>query len=231
MGLSVLQEKLTYAKAFIFDLDGTLVNLETLNHESFAYVTDAKFGRDLSIDEYAKYFAGRRSKDGFTKYCADYGVEDCDLDEYYADFNKRKGKILREQTGEVVELKSDVLEFLELLKRENRKIAIGTSTRRKYAELILVHFDLRKYFDVVRVAEDVRNGKPDPEMYELVLEDFSLEADEAVIFEDSINGIHAAKAAGVFCVGVRNGDWNKDVVNEADVVVDGFGDCINVFDI
>ena len=68
----------------------------------------------------------------------------------------------------------------------------------------LERFGIHEHFDAILCSEDVSRTKPDPELYQKALERLSVSAVETIAFEDSTNGIRAAKAAGLFCVAVPN---------------------------
>ncbi|MFH1907403.1 MAG: HAD-IA family hydrolase, partial [Chloroflexota bacterium] len=60
------------------------------------------------------------------------------------------------------------------------------------------------YFEIIKCADDVSRTKPDPELYRAALAALHIRAEEAIVFEDSPNGVKAAKAAGIFVVAVPN---------------------------
>jgi beta-phosphoglucomutase-like phosphatase (HAD superfamily) len=84
---------------------------------------------------------------------------------------------------------------------------------------------LRDAFDFIECAEgDRRRAKPSPSLYLSALARLGLSADEAIAIEDSPTGIHAAKTAGIFCLGYANDVTRELDLSEADVVVDSLDD-------
>jgi beta-phosphoglucomutase-like phosphatase (HAD superfamily) len=81
----------------------------------------------------------------------------------------------------------------------------------------LRRLELLNYFDSVRGRDDVERVKPDPELFLTVLADLEAEPREAVVFEDSPNGIRAAKAAGLLCVAVPNPVTRQYSLAQADL--------------
>jgi len=77
-------------------------------------------------------------------------------------------------------------------------------------------FGLREHFDVVCTRDDVSTVKPDPALYLLALEKLDVGAGEAIAFEDSPNGILAAKRAGIFCIAVPNPLTERLSLDQAD---------------
>jgi beta-phosphoglucomutase-like phosphatase (HAD superfamily) len=68
----------------------------------------------------------------------------------------------------------------------------------------LARLGLYQRFDAIKTADDVKRTKPDPELYVAALTALGVQPTEAVVFEDSPNGVTAAKAAGIYCVAVPN---------------------------
>lgn len=97
-------------------------------------------------------------------------------------------------------LKPGVVELLQYLREKGLKLAVATSTRRARAMRLLTRNGLLNWFDAVVCGDEVERGKPDPAIFLLACEKLGVAPDEAVIFEDSANGLRAASAAGIRCV-------------------------------
>ena len=95
-----------------------------------------------------------------------------------------------------------LLELLSALESAGIPKAVATSSGRDFVENVLSRFDLLPRFQFVLAAEDVRQGKPDPEIYLTAAGLFSAEPAELVVLEDSHNGCRAAVAAGTRAVAV-----------------------------
>ncbi len=74
----------------------------------------------------------------------------------------------------------------------------------------------------IKCAEDVPATKPSPDLYQAVLNELNGKASQAVAFEDSINGVRAAKAAGIFCIAIPNPITRHLDLPEADLIAPGF---------
>jgi len=94
--------------------------------------------------------------------------------------------------------------YLAEARRLGLKTAIASSSRSNWVMDHLERFGIDEHFDAILCREDVSRTKPDPELYQKALERLSVPAAETIAFEDSANGIRAAKAAGLFCVAVPN---------------------------
>src|SRR5438874_9661976 len=109
----------------------------------------------------------------------------------------------REATA-MQQLLPGVERYLAEARRLGLKTAIASSSRSTWVMEHLERFGIDEHFDAILCREDVSRTKPDPELYQKALERLSVPAAETIAFEDSANGIRAAKAAGLFCVAVPN---------------------------
>ena len=101
---------------------------------------------------------------------------------------------------EGIPVKPGLYEILEFFRQRGVKIALATSTSRETAELNLRLAKVSDYFDVLVCGGDVTNGKPHPEVFLTAAERLGFSPESCVAFEDSINGIKSAYAAGMTTV-------------------------------
>jgi HAD superfamily hydrolase (TIGR01509 family) len=97
-----------------------------------------------------------------------------------------------------------VEEYIRRGKQLGMKLGVASSSHREWVVGHLERLGLLREFDCVRCAEDVSHTKPDPELYQSVLTELGVRGEEGLAFEDSLNGVLAAKGAGMFCVAVPN---------------------------
>jgi len=116
--------------------------------------------------------------------------------------------------------KSEILDgaeaFLTEAREQGYKLALGSAS--KNSRLILERLEIEGFFDAVIDGTKVTKAKPDPEVFIRGAEELQLENEECMVFEDSLAGIRAARAAGMRAVGIG------DPVNlpGADIVIHGF---------
>jgi HAD superfamily hydrolase (TIGR01509 family) len=96
-------------------------------------------------------------------------------------------------------------------------LGIASSSNRDWVAGHLKRLKLSHFFDVIHTSDDVEKTKPDPALYNLVLESLELTPDEAIVFEDSPNGVTAAKRAGLFVVAVPNDLTRQLPLDHADL--------------
>jgi HAD superfamily hydrolase (TIGR01509 family) len=102
--------------------------------------------------------------------------------------------------------------FVECLVREEVPRAIATSASRADMDRLLGLLDLRRYFDVAVAAEDVRRGKPDPEVYLAAATALGAAPAACLVFEDAVVGVQAARAAGMRVVGITTAHTADELV-------------------
>ena len=95
-----------------------------------------------------------------------------------------------------------VLDYLRDAHRLGLKVGLASSSSCAWVEGHLVRLGLREYFDCVRARDDVSITKPDPALFLSAVETLGVQPCEAIAFEDSRNGLIAARRAGLHCVAV-----------------------------
>lgn len=115
-------------------------------------------------------------------------------------------------------------EFLEFLKQKDYTITIASSGLKKNIELILQKLDLEKYFDLVISGEQVVKGKPEPDIFLKVADHYNRQPNDCIVIEDSTNGVLAAKAAKMYCIGYYNPSSGNQDLTKADAIIDSFKD-------
>ena len=113
------------------------------------------------------------------------------------------------------ELLPGAREFIVRLRTRGVRIALGTAS--KNAPLILRNLKIENLFDAVIDGNKMSKAKPDPEVFLLGARELGVRPDQCVVFEDAEAGLQAAKAAGMYAVGIGR----ADVLKSADVVVAG----------
>lgn len=179
------------AKAFIFDLDGTLIDTEKIYRiiwpqavkELGFEFSDERF---LSLRSLGRPFAPAKFKEWFG-------------DEF--DYDKarkiRKGLFDKYIEEHGIQLKPGAIELLTFLHEKNIITAIATATDIERANEYLAMTGLSGYFDKVISATMVPEGKPSPHVYRYACEQLGFDPSECVAVEDAPNGIKSAYAAGL----------------------------------
>ena len=178
----------------VFDMDGLMFDSERLVYETWQMMMD-ELGFEYNLDIF-KNTIGLRTDLTESYYNSLYGERFC-----YKPLKQRSREIfLKRVSEEGVPIKKGLVELLEFLKSNNLKIAVATSTSAQTAHKIIKMAGVYDYFDAFVCGDDVKNGKPHPEVFLTAAEKLSLPPTECVAFEDSINGIKSAYSAGMTTV-------------------------------
>ncbi len=218
-----VKKKVGEAKGFLFDFDGTLVNLDKLNVDSFALVLKDMFGLDFTKEDFMRYISGMGARNGLIEYLGIKGIKEFSPEEVNHQFYVHKKRFIEEQIDSEIYLLPGIKEFLEYEGNKNKRKVIITSSREEHVKRMLTHYKVFKYFEKVFDRYSVVRGKPAPEGFLKGIEYLGLKVDECVAFEDSFYGLQSAKGAGLLTVGIMNRGWNDDFVYQlSDFVIDDY---------
>ena len=179
------KNRLAPCRAVLCDLDGVLIESSAAHAEAYARV----FSRhDLPPIAYRE-IAGRPTREVF----GNLGFRGEQLDEIVREKQQEARKTLRTETR----LCRGALELLAWLRDAELRVALVTGASRESVRVISERFGLAAYFDAVVAAEDTAVGKPAPHPFLAACEQLDVLPEEALVVEDSANGLRAARAAGI----------------------------------
>jgi beta-phosphoglucomutase family hydrolase len=183
---------MTQAKrAFVFDMDGTIVDNMDFHTKSWI---DFFRRRDMSLDpdEFFRTTAGRQGKEIIRAFLGEHLPDD-----EVAALNHEKEAIYRE----IYEPHRKALEgfgaFIAAAKERGVALAVATSGPPENIAFVLDGLDLRRHFDAVVGAADVKRGKPHPDVFLAAAERVGVAPAHCVVFEDAPLGVEAARNAGM----------------------------------
>jgi HAD superfamily hydrolase (TIGR01509 family) len=203
----------------IMDFDGLILDTEGPVYQSWIELYQ-EHGTNLPFEEWAAIIGTSNTEhfDPFKKLEAKIGRQ---LD--------RQALVPRRYARElelcyVQPILPGVLDVIGAAREMGLKLAIASSSSRQWVEGHLIRLGLDHYFKVVHTSDDVERTKPDPALYLLALRSLNLQPEEAIVFEDSPNGVAAAKAAGIFVVAVPNPVTRRLSLDHADLKLDSLTD-------
>jgi putative hydrolase of the HAD superfamily len=200
-------------RALLFDFDGLLVDTEGPSFAAWAGIY-REHGHELTLDTWS---AAIGTLDGFDPFADLEGRLGRPLDR---DTVTARRKELEYAASDLEELRDGVAEYLDDAKRLGVERAIVSSSDEQWIDRHLERLDLREGWScIVAANRDASLSKPRPTLYLRALDRLGATADEAIAFEDSPNGITAAKAAGIYCVAVPNPTTATLDVTHADLVL------------
>jgi HAD superfamily hydrolase (TIGR01509 family) len=186
-------------KALIFDFDGLVLDTETPEYEALNKVY-LEYGQSLPVELYG-LVVGSQYNHEFepVAHLQELTGKAVDTDSFWEKVNRHRLALIE---------KNPLLPGVEAYVRQGQalglKLAVASSSPHAWVDGNLNRLGLFHYFDVIICKEDVVHVKPYPDLFLAALSALQLKADEAVIFEDSMNGVLAACRAGIRVVAVPN---------------------------
>jgi HAD superfamily hydrolase (TIGR01509 family) len=183
-------------KAVIYDMDGLLVD-----SEPWWRVAESNFFGKLSVsptEEDFEKMMGNRIQEVITTWHVKHPWPDFSLEKTMNEIVDEVGRLVTENA----QLMPGVIESLEFFKQKNIPVALASSSPLRLINKIISHYDIEKYFVIVRSAEFEKRGKPFPDVFLSTAKALNVDPEFCLVFEDSHNGVLAAKAAGMKCVAV-----------------------------
>ena len=203
--------------ALVFDFDGLILETEVPALESWAEIY-REHGHDIPMEEWNALLGSARGFDPGEHLAALVG-EGFDLD---AARTRRMAR--RDELIGALDVMAGVREYIEEARRLSFRLGVASSSTRRWVVGHLERLGIHEHWDVVRCREDVAATKPAPDLYVATLEALGVAPAEAIAFEDSPNGIAAAKAAGMWCVAVPNALTRDLDLARADVRLSSLAD-------
>lgn len=187
-------------RAVIFDMDGLLVDSEPWWRVAESNV----FGR-LSVspteDDFEKMM-GNRIQEVITTWHAKHPWPDFNVTQTQ---NEIIDEVQRLVTGNA-ELMPGVKEALKYFSEKQLPIALASSSPLRLINAFINYYGIADYFTIVRSAEFEQRGKPHPDVFITTASALNVAPEDCLVFEDSFNGVVAAKAAGMKCIAVPSPD-------------------------
>ena len=106
------------------------------------------------------------------------------------------------------------IDMFELIKSKNILVGLASNAIRKNVKMILSELKIYEKFDSIICGDEVRKGKPDPEMFNETVDRFNLKKEECLIFEDSAEGVSAAVNSRVDVVGITSSTSKKILIDK-----------------
>ncbi len=193
-------------KGVIFDLDGVIVSTDEYHYRAWKTMADEEgIYFDREINERLRGVSRMESLEIILeKANRKYSKEE------KVSLAERKNLLYRKLLDELTpnDLLLGVMDTLETLKKNNIKIAIGSSS--KNTVYILKKIGLGNYFDAIADGTQITNSKPDPEVFLLAAKKLDIEPKECLVVEDADAGVEAALAGNMKVLAVGYASKNKN---------------------
>lgn len=201
-------------RGLLFDFDGLLIDTETPSRRVYEELY-REHGHELPLDKWATLVGTIGAKFNPEDHLEELVGRPLDWELLTARRRERELELC-----DLEDLRPGIEEYLAEAEGRGLATAIVSSSTREWIARHLERLDRVNGWDAIVAADgDVARAKPQPDLYVEALESLQLQPDEAIAFEDSLNGIRAAKTAGIFVVAVPNSITETFALDEADLLL------------
>lgn len=203
----------------IFDMDGVIVDTEPVHRYAYFKQFD-ELNITVTEDMYTS-FTGFSTRNTFQKLKEVFVIE-----QEVEDLIQRKRNIFNDafDSKADLELLQGVENLIKELHQNGMQLILASSASKVTIERVFSRFKLHDYFTHVVSGEDFPKSKPHPAIFEHAASLSVAPKENCIVIEDSTNGIKAAKAAGILCVGYNSVHSEAQDLSEADVVINHFNE-------
>jgi len=204
-------EKSTGTDAFLFDLDGVIIDSSEFHKQSWVVLMSSK-GINFSEEDFKITF-GKRNEEILKDYFPDLPESEIKKMSY------EKEELYRKLAKGNIKPIDGSIDTLRLIRENGFKIALVSSTPKENIDFIFKELKLDNFFDAVVSGTDIKQGKPNPECYLVAAAKLGVKPQRCYVVEDSEHGLEAGKRSGTKCIGITT--THKKLKN-ADIVVNNF---------
>ena len=204
-------------RAVIFDMDGVIVNSEPLHRKAY-YCMFEEFNINVSNRLYES-FTGKSTSAICKELCEKF---DLSISHEKLMFSKRKHFKTIFENDQEFQMIDGALRLIKNYFFNNLTLVLASSASMTNINRIFKKFDLDKFFKAKISGADLKESKPNPEIFIKAAKLSGFNKNECVVIEDSTNGIIAAKSAGIYCIGFNSPNSKNQIYYKADLIVSNF---------
>jgi len=204
-------------KAVLFDMDGVIVDTEPLHRKAYYRMFD-DFKLNVSDSLYDS-FTGQATLPICRTLCENFGISE--KPESLMATKRKHFKYLFENDNDLT-LLDGVHELIKDYYQNDLTLVLASSASMPNIERIFERFDLNQFFKAKISGADLKASKPHPEIFIKAADLAGEDRENCMVIEDSTNGIAAAKAAGIYCVGFKSPNSVNQDYSQADKVIGNF---------
>lgn len=206
-------------KTILFDMDGVLVATERMHYEALNDVLAQAIGRTMDWEYYAM-FVGSTNAFMWSTLEKDFALGGTSPALHEA-YTRRKQQVLARDGYTPVE---GAPELVRALAKQGHRMAVASSSPMCDIQAAMQELGIIDCFEALVSGETVEHPKPAPDVFYKAAACVHSAPADCVVIEDSANGVRAAKAAGMTCIGLRNPDSGNQDLSLADYIVDTLWD-------
>lgn len=214
-------------KGLIFDLDGTLTLTQQFHYQAFSQVF-ARHGITYTEEDDLYKYAGMGSELIFPTVFGDHGITLTheEVKQYVSEKREIYDRIIRTTPIEPV---PGVVDFLERMRDRGFRMSVASGNRIESVKFLLDAIAVRDFFEFLVTNKDAAKPKPAPDIFLAAAAKMELEPSECVVFEDAVNGLQGAQAAGMSSIGLATRIPEEDLRKAgADLVVKDYNEISDV---
>lgn len=203
-------------KAVIFDMDGVLIDSWEIHYQSWV-VSSKKYGFKVDRQKFGKHFG--QTCDSFANtLCEEFDVtlSDSEIQKWF----EIKDEYYRDSFKANFQENKCVTRLLKDLRTSGFETSIGSSAPRKNIQTLIDIMPCGELLNNFISAEDVCQGKPNPEVFLKAAEKIRVPANKCAVIEDSVHGLIAAKSAGMVAIGITGTFDGYTLADYSDLVID-----------
>lgn len=210
-------------KAFIFDMDGVLIDSEMIYTEMERRNFN-DLGLNISQEEHRSY-QGTATDEMWAKLRDKYEIHKS-VEELVAMTNDLTIPVF--QQLEKMPLMPKVEQLIKILYDKNVPMALASSSFPDVIDLVVEKSGMRRYFREVVNSRMAGKSKPAPDIFLLTAKKLNVRPEQCIVVEDSTNGIRAAKSAGMYCIAFNGPGAEFQDQSEADRIITGYDEIISL---
>ncbi len=181
-------------RAIIFDLDGVIIDSHPMHKQAWKIFLSS-IGKEVTEQDLEFVVEGQKREAILRHFLGELTPQQV------KHYGALKDALSKDALPELKTV-SGLDRFLEQIKKSELPIALASSASRGRVEFVLDRLNLRSSFRFIVTGDDVDRGKPDPMIFRIAAEGLRVEARNILVCEDAINGVEAAKAAGMKCLAI-----------------------------
>ena len=203
----------------IFDMDGVIIDSEPVYFEIDKQMFE-ELNIAVSFEEHCSY-VGTSSQNMWNAIITKHGIS-----EQPAELMRKEYSLYLEHLANAKDLQpiDGVVELIHELYKDNFKLVLASSSQMASIDIVLNKFKLDELFIAKVSGSELAHSKPHPEIFLRSARLIKSDPSECIVIEDSKNGVTAAKAAGMKCIGFLNPNSGNQDLKNADLVIHSFGE-------
>lgn len=209
-------------KAVLFDMDGLMIDSEPLHLQAVNSVL-AKYGKHLTEEENTKRYIGIPDVDGAKDMVVRFHLP-ISAEEFVLAKQVKTKQLLRNN----IVAQPGLIDLMTNLHKNGYKIAIASSSKLETIEIVIEGFRIGSLIDALASADEVKNGKPAPDVYLLAAKKLGVKPEQCLVLEDAPKGVEAGKRAGMLIFAIPSNETRGGDFSLADKVLNSLSEVFSL---